>query len=84
MKWRLLYDGPYLIEERIGPVNYLVRRLPNGRKTVVHVDRMRLWRKSAKERNCRDGADSEADDVMEFDEPLCRSERLRISVDDRQ
>ncbi len=75
-KWRRLYDGPYVVEERRGPVNYWVRRLPNGRRTVAHVDRMRLWRRSAtktkKKRTATDSADE-----MELNEPLRRSGRLQ-------
>jgi hypothetical protein len=43
-KWRLLYAGPFVVLEAVGPVNYRVQRTTGGRTYVVHVDRMRAWR----------------------------------------
>jgi hypothetical protein len=43
VKWRRPYSGPWIIEARRGPVNYLVRRLPNGKQVVAHVDKIRPY-----------------------------------------
>ena len=43
-KWRLLYAGPFVVVEAVGPVNYRLQRTTGGRTYVVHVNRMRVWR----------------------------------------
>ena len=40
-KWRMNYEGPYVILKRLGPVNFLIKRPNGGRPRVVHVDRIR-------------------------------------------
>jgi transposase InsO family protein len=40
-KWRPNYMGPFVILERIGPVNYQVQRKATGEAVIVHADRLR-------------------------------------------
>jgi transposase InsO family protein len=44
-KWVRKFEGPYKVLAVLSDVNYLVRRAPAGKQRVVHVDRMRRWRK---------------------------------------
>jgi hypothetical protein len=53
-KWRRLYDGPFTVERPVGPVNYLVCRIRDGRELIAHVDRMRLTTLTAFSRQQRD------------------------------
>jgi hypothetical protein len=42
-KWTLLYDGPFVVVERLGDVNYVIQREPVGEKRTVNVDRLKRW-----------------------------------------
>jgi len=42
-KWQRYYDGPYLVLEAIGDVNYRVQRSNRSRKQVVHVNKIKKY-----------------------------------------
>jgi len=42
-KWQRYYDGPFLVLEVIGDVNYRVQRSVHSKKQVVHVDKMKRY-----------------------------------------
>jgi len=42
-KWQHYYDGPYLVLEAIGDVNYRVQSSNHSRKQVVHVDKIKKY-----------------------------------------
>ena len=41
-KWQKWYTGPYLVVERVGPVNYKIQRTKRSVPIVVHVDKLKL------------------------------------------
>jgi predicted aspartyl protease/transposase InsO family protein len=43
IKWQRLYNGPFLIIDQIGPVNYVIQRSPRAEPKVVHVDKLKLF-----------------------------------------
>jgi len=42
-KWQRYYDGPFLVLEVIGDVNYRVQQSVHSKKQVVHVDKMKRY-----------------------------------------
>jgi len=42
-KWQRYYDGPLLVLEAIGDVNYRVQRSVHSKKQVVHVDKLKRY-----------------------------------------
>lgn len=40
-KWQNFYNEPYLIVDKIGPVNYVIQKSPTADK-LVHVDKLKL------------------------------------------
>ena len=44
IKWQRLYNGPFMIVDQIGPVNYVIQRSPRAEPKVVHVDKLKIYR----------------------------------------
>jgi len=42
-KWQRYYDGPFLVLEVIGDVNYRVQRSVHSKKQVVHLDKLKRY-----------------------------------------
>lgn len=42
-KWQRRFVGPYVVVEKIGPVNYHIRRSAKSKPFVVHVDKLRPY-----------------------------------------
>jgi transposase InsO family protein/predicted aspartyl protease len=40
-KWQQMYTGPYAVDDRLGALNYRIRKSANSRPFVVHVDKLR-------------------------------------------
>jgi hypothetical protein len=38
------WQGPYLVKEKLGPVNYLVQESPGSRTIPVHIDHLRHYK----------------------------------------
>jgi transposase InsO family protein len=82
-KWRLNFEGPFLVKQKLSSVNYVITRLNGSKPRVVHVDRLRHCSKTAPRRQLtavrrRSGGRqaSEAGDVTDFiSDPLRRSVR---------
>jgi len=78
-KWRSPYEGPFLVTNRLGPVNIEIQRSAKSRPTVVHIDKLKPchltglnnWRNDME--NCNDtvpgftssGDDSAADQTSD-------------------
>jgi hypothetical protein len=46
-KWRLNYEGPFIVKQKLNSVNYIIARLNGSKPRVVHVDRLRHCLKTA-------------------------------------
>jgi hypothetical protein len=42
-KWSLLYEGPFIVVEKLSDVNYIIQRHPAGERRTVHVDRLKRF-----------------------------------------
>jgi transposase InsO family protein len=42
-KWQRLYTGPFLVTEKLGPVNYIIQRSAKADPIVVHVDKLKAY-----------------------------------------
>jgi hypothetical protein len=42
-KWQRLYTGPFLVTERLGPVNYVIQKSAKADPIIVHADKLRLF-----------------------------------------
>jgi len=42
-KWQRLYTGPFLVTERLGPVNYVIQKSAKADPIIVHSDKLRLF-----------------------------------------
>jgi transposase InsO family protein len=40
-KWRLNYEGPFVVQKQLNAVNYVITRLNGSKSRVAHVDRLR-------------------------------------------
>lgn len=58
-KLEKMYTGPFILEERCGPLNNILRNTANSRPFIVHVDKLRP---------CGDGGSIEQEGVLR-DEP---------------
>jgi len=45
-KWRLNYEGPFIVKQKLNSVNYIIARLNGSKPRIVHVDRLRHCQKS--------------------------------------
>jgi len=62
------FDGPFVIEEKLSDVNYLIRRPEDEHTFVVHINRMYKWKGSEhKKRMEKDFNDSEEESDGESD-----------------
>ena len=43
LKWQRCYTGPFTIVERLGPVNYRIRRSSKSKCLVVHMDKLKPY-----------------------------------------
>ena len=41
-KWQFVYTGPYTVVDRLTDVTYLIKKGPQDKGTVVHVDKLKL------------------------------------------
>ena len=46
-KWQKCYTGPYLVVQVLGPVNLMLQRSARSKRTVVHVDKVKLFKGDA-------------------------------------
>ena len=44
-KWERKYSGPFVVTKRLSDVNYLIQRTPAAKQMVVHVDKLKPFRK---------------------------------------
>jgi len=42
-KWQRLYIGPFLVTERLGPVNYVIQRSAKADPLIVHIDKLKAY-----------------------------------------
>jgi hypothetical protein len=40
-KWMLSYEGPYLIVQKMGPVNVRIQKSPRSKSFIVHIDKIK-------------------------------------------
>jgi len=40
-KWQKLYSGPYLVVQRLGPVNLILQRSARAKRFITHVDKLK-------------------------------------------
>ena len=84
-KWRRNYQGPYIVIEQTGPVNYRIKGEKGSKTAVFHVDRLRpclvppLARRKGHRVDLKKGNKSaEEIDSNDFvNEPTRRSARLK-------
>jgi len=84
-KWRLNYSGPFIIEKRMGPVNFRIKSVNGGGSRIVHVDRLRSCLESisrqkrrSKQRSERRACINQQIDSGDFvNKPLRRSARIQ-------
>ena len=41
-KWQFVYTGPYTVVDRLTDLTYLIKKRPNDKGTIVHVDKLKL------------------------------------------
>ena len=42
VKWEKQYAGPFLVVDKLGPVNYVIQRSATADKLIVHVNKLEL------------------------------------------
>ena len=43
IKWQRLYTGPYLVIDKVGPVNFIIQRSARADPMVVHIDKLKHY-----------------------------------------